>query len=428
MQEDFLHYVWQFRKFSFSNAVTTSGLPVVIMDVGSLNVHSGPDFFNARVKIGDQIWAGNVEIHINSSDWYVHGHEKDPNYDNVILHVVWNHDGEIFRKDNSVIPVLELKHEISEATFLKYENLLSDPSRSWINCERDFGSFDDFLMDNWLERLYIERLEEKSAVIFGMLQLSSNNWEEVLFKMLAKNFGLNVNGEALLSMAHSVPFSVVRKTRKLHQLEALFLGQAGILEKEIEEVYYQKLQEEYDFLKQKYSLDNTGVTPVKFFRLRPDNFPNIRLVQLAALYSKKGSLFSEIIQAGSINDFYRILQIEVSGFWETHYTFEKIHKSRRKPLTKSFIDLLVINTLVPIQFCYSRKLGKDLNEEIMQLMASLKKESNQTIRKFELLRPGTARNALQSQALIQLKKHYCDKNKCLKCNLGVKLLQGEKQN
>ena len=209
MQEDFLHYVWQYKKYNFATAETASGEPVLIIDGGTLNILSGPDFFNAKMKIGQQLWAGNVEIYINSSDWYAHGHETDVNYDNVILHVVWNHDADIYCKDNSVIPVLELKDRVDESAFLNYKALVAQSSENWINCEKDFPFFESFHMDNWLERMYIERLEEKSQVIFQMLQASSNDWEEVLFRMLARNFGLNVNGEAFFSMAGSMKFTFI---------------------------------------------------------------------------------------------------------------------------------------------------------------------------------------------------------------------------
>lgn len=424
MREDFLHYVWQFKKFRFNEAETASRLPVVLVDSGKLNRHSGPDFFNSRLKIGGQLWAGNVEIHINSSDWYAHGHESDPNYDNVILHVVWDHDMDIFRKDNSIIPVLELKNLIDESAYEKYQILMSDPVKNWINCEKDFASFDSFEMDHWLERMYFERLEEKSAFVYENLEASSNNWEEVLFKMLCKNFGLNLNGEAFRSLALSIPFSVVRKVKQKEKLEALFFGQAGLLEQEIEEPYYKRLQEDFHFLKRKYGLGPQSPTAVKYFRLRPDNFPTLRLAQLAALYSLRGGLFSEVKRINKVEEFYRLFEVQVSGFWESHYTFQKPHALKKKFLTRSFVDLLIINTLIPVRFCYAAKQGQNGDEEIVELISGVRKENNQIIKRFEALRPKTAGNALQSQGLLQLKQHYCDKNRCLKCSLGIKLLQG----
>ena len=426
MQEDFLHYVWQFKKFNFREALTSSGAVIEILNSGSLNNHSGPDFFNSRLRIGDQLWAGNVEIHINSSDWYAHHHEADPNYDNVILHVVWEHDTDVFRRDNSAIPVLELKELISESSFTAYKNLLESSAGNWINCEKDFASLDDFTIQNWLERLYVERLERKSEVIFEMLRESSNNWEEVLFQMLMKNFGLNINGEAFLSVAKSIPFSVVRKVRS-HQekLEALFLGQAGLLQKNIEEGYYQKLQKEYSFLKHKHKLQAQGVMPVKYFRLRPDNFPNLRLAQLSEVYHRQEHIFSEVIQATDVHQLREIFNIRLSEFWESHFSFEKSHKKRKKQLSNKFIDLILINTIIPLRFCYAKQNGENKNEEIFALIGSLASESNKIIQKFNQLKPKISQNALQSQALLQLKNLYCDKNRCLKCSFGVKLLEGQ---
>lgn len=424
MREDFLHYLWEFQKWKSPGLKTTQDNPITVLSPGKHNFSSGPDFFNARLVVGEQEWAGNVEIHINSSDWYLHGHETDPNYDNVILHVVWNHDTEIFRKDNATVPVLELRELVPENTLKNYNHLLKNASEKWINCEKDFHIFDDFRLNNWLERLYFERLEEKSKIVFHLLKTSSNNWEEVLFKMLARNFGLNVNGEAFLDMANSVPFSIIRKiSGNSLQLEALFLGRAGLLEKEIEDGHYQKLQEEYRFLRNKFNLGENVEVPVKYFRLRPDNFPNIRLSQLASLYCKNTALFAEILQARNRGEFHEIFGVQTSEFWENHYTFQKTHRKRKKPLSKNFIDLLLINTIVPLKFCFYKERGKDNNGEILDLMLSLKKETNQTVQKFNSLRPGTAKNALQSQALLQMKHEYCDKNKCLYCNLGSQLLQ-----
>lgn len=425
MQEDFLHYIWGFRKFDFSRAKTVSGLPVTIIHPGAHNFHSGPDFFNAKVKIGEQLWAGNVEIHIKSSDWYSHHHETDSAYDNVILHVVWQDDVEIFRKDNSVIPTIELKDLVKSTTLDNYNDLLMAPNARWINCENDFYKFEDFEVDNWLERIYLERLEEKQKIILSLLQTSGNNWDETLFKLLAKNFGLNVNGNAFLSMAQSLPFNIIRKSRNsTFSLESLFFGQAGLLEERLEERYYLELQQEYQFLKRKYQLENKYVERPKFFRLRPDNFPNIRLSQLASLYHKVPHLFSELIKTNDILEIYQILQVETSAFWKNHYTFKKSHSLKSKPVTQSLMDLLIINSIIPLRFTYQQLTGTGKNDGLLEIMEKIAPEKNTLVNRFNKIRPGTGKNAIQSQALLHLKKEYCDKNNCLACNLGCKLLQG----
>jgi hypothetical protein len=425
MREDFLHYLWKHKKFHWQKAKTYDGNDILLLETGRHNqTESGPDFFNAKLKIGEQLWAGNVEIHLKSSDWYFHQHETDPAYDNVILHVVWENDVEVFRKNNSAIPTLELKNLTDKNTLANYRKLLENQNPKWINCEKDFAGFDDFEVENWLERMYLERLEKKSERLLELLEKSNTDWEAVLFKMLAKNFGLNVNGEAFLSMAESIPFSVVRKiSHDREQLEALFFGQAGMLEENIEEAYFQKLQKEYAYLKTKFKLDNRNVLPVKYFRLRPDNFPNIRLAQLAGLYASHKQLFSKTIKTKTINGLRKIFQTHVSDFWQSHYTFEKKSRKRAKKLTAGFVDLLIINTIVPLIFCYARFSGNLDPEKLFALMRKIETEKNSIISKFNQTRKGTAKNALDSHALLQLKKHYCEPNLCLQCGLGAKLLQ-----
>ncbi|WP_047544979.1 DUF2851 family protein [Psychroserpens sp. Hel_I_66] len=421
MQEDFLHYLWLHKKLDMLHLQTTQYERLEIVNVGQHNHNAGPDFFNGQVRIADQLWAGNIEIHIKSSDWFVHGHEQDAAYDNVILHVVFEHDTEIFRSDNSTIPTLELKSFIASEILDNYQKLFSSKNK-WINCEQDFAEVDEFILKNWQERLYFERLERKSKTIENILKSSKNDWEAVLFKLLAKNFGLKVNGLAFESVANSVEFSVVRKSSsKIEQLEALLFGLAGLLEKESSTSYYETLKKEYQFLKQKFQLDNLGVSNVQFFRLRPPNFPTIRLSQLANLYHREPQLFSKVISAENLDAIYELFNIKTSGFWETHYTFDKTSKQSTKKITKAFIDLLVINTILPLKFCYAKHKGASIDENILEIVSSLSSEKNTIIDGFNQLKPCST-SALQSQALIQLKIEYCDKNKCLQCAVGNALL------
>ncbi|MBE9491016.1 MAG: DUF2851 family protein [Bacteroidetes bacterium] len=417
MQEDFLHYLWKHKKIDVTNLKTTSGETVTIVSVGQHNHDSGPDFFAAQLKIDNQLWAGNVEIHVRASDWFVHNHENDKAYDNVILHVVWEYDTDIYRKNNSVIPTLELKELVLKEAIHNYQRLFSK-TQKWINCDNDFASVDDFTIQNWLERLYFERLERKSLDIEKLLKASSNNWEEVLFKMLTKNFGLKVNGEAFLSISKSFNFSVVRKQQsKVINLEALFFGQAGLLDQDNQEVYYLELAKEYQFLKQKFNLTQHGVLPLQFFRLRPHNFPTIRLSQLAMLYYKQQNLFSKIMNTNSIEELYILFTVSASLFWENHFTFNKLSKQSKKVITKSFIDLLLINTIIPLKFSYAKYQGKVIDDEIIEIIQHITSEKNSIVEKFNSLKPMST-SALQSQALLQLKIEYCDKNKCLQCSIG----------
>ncbi len=421
MQEDFLHYIWQYKKLDVHHLKSTQNEPIHIVTVGQHNLNSGPDFFNAQLKIGDQFWAGNVEIHIKSSDWFVHNHEQDASYDNVILHVVWEHDTEVFRKDNTVIPTLVLKNYVDKHLYKNYKSLFSTENK-WINCENDFAEVDAFILDNWMERLYFERLERKSNTIQELLAASKNDWEAVLFKLLAKTFGLKVNGDAFYSLAQSIDFSVIRKVQsKPEQLEALLFGQAGLLEGDIQNSYYLSLVKEYQFLRQKYQLENQHVLQLQFFRLRPPNFPTLRLSQLAMLYSKHNNLFSKSISIQTLKEFYDLFDISTTSFWETHYTFEKQSKASKKILTKNFIDLVVINTILPLKFCYAKYTGQGVEDQIITIANSIASEDNGIIKAFNSLKKVSC-SSLQSQALLQLKTEYCDKNKCLQCAVGNSII------
>ncbi len=423
MNEDFIQYLWRYKKFELSNLKTTKGQEVVIHKLGTHNTNnSGPDFFNAQISVEGQKWAGNVEIHMKSSDWYVHNHENDRSYDNVILHAVWEDDMAIFRKDNTSIPTLQLRDYVDNKLLTSYRNFFLQNNNKWIACENQLPLVSDFVMYNWQERLFLERLEQKSHSIVTLLKNSANNWEAVLFKLLAKNFGLKVNSEAFLSLANSFDFSIVQKcSRNLNRVEALFFGQAGFLEVESEIQYVHDLQQEYDFLKHKFHLDTKGVIPLQFFRLRPSNFPTIRLAQLAKLYSTHQQLFAKVIETNESKDFYELFKVDTSDFWKNHYTFEKESTPRKKNITPSFIDLILINTIIPIKFVYAKYQGKNPEDEVFDLISQLHYEKNSIITNF--LDAGVEiKNALHSQAMIQLKNKYCDQKACLKCAIGNYLL------
>ena len=421
MQEDFLHYIWKHKKIDVNNLKTTQGDQVLVTSVGQHNFNSGPDFFNAKLQIGNQLWAGNVEVHIKSSDWFLHNHEQDKAYDSVILHVVWEHDTDVFRKDNTSIPTLQLRDFTNKAVLNNYEKLFSKNGK-WINCENDFALVDDFVLINWLERLYFERLERKLETIKMLLEETKNDWEAVLFIMLAKNFGLKVNGESFYSLAKSIDFSVVRKSQSnLTAIEALLFGQAGMLVDDLEIAYYLQLQKEYQFLKQKFKLKNNGVLPMQFFRLRPPNFPTIRLSQLASLYFQHKTLFSKIMEAKTLEDFHTLFKVSASSFWNSHYTFQKTSKTASKTLTKSFVDLLLINTILPIKFSYGKEKGQELDSEILKIANAITSEKNSIVDAFNNLKK-VSNSSLKSQALIQLKTEYCNKNKCLQCAIGNSLI------
>jgi hypothetical protein len=423
MKENLLHFVWKLKLFSTAQLRSTNGEIIEIVSAGTANPNSGPDFLNAKLIINNQLWAGNVEIHVNSSDWYVHNHENDENYDSVILHVVWEHSVAVFRKTNEPIATLELKNYISKELLINYQQLFSK-NKNWINCEKDIESIDYFILTNWLERLYVERLENKSEQIQNTVTKLNNNWEAALFVLLAKNFGLKINSEAFMNFANSFDFSIVRKvSNNLEQLEALFFGQAGMLTNDYESEYYENLKKEYSFLKLKFQLTPISNGEVQFFRLRPNNFPTIRLSQLAKVYNSHQNLFSKIIETEDLKEFYGLFDLATSSYWETHFTFETESKKSIKKITKPYIDLLLINTIIPLKFLYLKSLGKNDISSVLTIIAKIKPEKNEIISKFNKLNI-KSKTAFETQALLQLKNEYCNKQLCLNCAIGKELIKG----
>jgi len=421
MKEDFLHHVWLYKKFSLQNLVTIQGDPVEVISAGQYLQQAGPDFFNAQLVIGGQKWAGNVEIHLKSSDWYVHSHESDPNYDNVVLHVVWEHDTEVLRRDNSEIPVLELKRYTDPKLLQSYNALAA--AKTWIYCEKDLEHLDSFVLGNWKERLFFERLERKAAPIMQLAKETGNDWEAVLFCFLAKNFGLNTNGNTFFAMARSLPFAIVRKESfDAENLEALLFGRAGLLEGDFEDMYSRDLKGKYAYMAHKHQLEQAHIDSLEFFRHRPDNFPTIRLSQFGQLYHTHQNLFSKIINAATVEEIYSIFNIQVLPYWQTHYTFDKESAKKRKVLTASFKDLVLINTIIPFRFAYAKSTGREISEEVITLLKAVAPEKNAIIDRFRSFKVEAA-SAYDSQSLLQLRNEYCEHKRCLQCALGLELLK-----
>jgi hypothetical protein len=421
MKEDFLHYLWKFKKFDTLNLKTSNDEEIVIGNVGQYLKVAGPDFFNAQIKIGSQKWAGNVEIHLKSSDWYVHHHERDAAYENVILHVVWEHDTEIFRRNNTEIPVLELKRFVDKEIIVNYQSLVSQ--KSWVFCEKELGNIPEFTLGNWQERLFFERLERKSQSIYSLLEQTQQDWEAVLFCLLGKNFGLNTNGDIFFKIAQSVPFSIIRKESfEVENLEALIFGHAGLLDADKEDIYFKDLKFRYFYLLHKYQLEKAVIEPVQFFKHRPDNFPTIRLSQLANLYHVHQNLFSKIIALNSVNSIYELFQVSAAPYWLTHYQFDKESPKKKKTLSQTFIDLIIINTIIPLQFAYAKSQGREMDEDLIHILNDVGPEKNSIMDKFSSFGI-QAKNAFESQSLLQLKNEYCDKSRCLECAIGMELLK-----
>lgn len=424
MKEDFLHYIWRHKKFDFQSLQTSRGEKLTIINVGSYLENAGPDFFNGQITIDGQKWAGNIELHLKSSDWYLHHHEKDTAYENVILHVVWEHDVDIFRANNIEIPVLVLKDYVS-TDFIENFQKLTTP-KSWIYCENQIKNVDDFIYSNWLERLFIERLERKQKSIDEHFLKLNKDWEAVLFCLLAKNFGLNTNGIAFMELAQNIPFSIIRKeSADAINLEALFFGFSGLLDGEKEDLYYKELQNRFGYLVLKYQLDFKRTTPLQFFKLRPDNFPNIRLSQLAHVFAKNHQLFTDCVSVKSLKEVSQLFDVATSEYWQTHYTFDKVSPKRVKKLSAKFIELVLINTIVPLQFAYFRSRDEEIQERLLAMMHEIKPEANAIIDKFKGLGISVT-NAFETQSLLQLKNEYCNLKKCLSCAIGIQLLNPTK--
>ncbi|CAA0214119.1 DUF2851 family protein [Tenacibaculum maritimum] len=422
MKEDFLHYIWKYKLLPLKKLVTLDGCTLTILKEGMYNTNAGPDFLNVHLRIDGQVWVGNVEIHVKSLDWYLHNHEKDKNYEAVILHVVWEYNGDVFMKNNRCLPTLELKNIIDEQRIENYQNLFSK-KRDWIPCGSQIRTVSPFVLSNWLERLYFERLEGKSRKIKGLLKASNKDYEAVLFQLLTKNFGLKVNKDAFLNLGKSLAFTVVRRESfNEKSLSALLFGQGGFLEDDkVENEYYSSLKKEYQYLKHKYSLNSIGNHQFEFFRMRPNNFPTIRIAQLVSLYHAHQGLFSKLMKFNRIEMLYEIFDVEINDFWKKHYTFRTTSKSSRKKITKQFIDLLIINTLVPLKFVFGKDRGEEELRGIAMLM-QLKAETNNIVDKFKELLV-VPKNALESQALLELYNNYCKKKRCLNCAVGNDLIK-----
>lgn len=422
MKEDFLHYVWKYKLFDTSNLLTTNNELITIINSGQHNTDAGPDFFNGKVVIDSTTWAGNIEIHINSSDWLAHKHQHDKAYENVVLHVVFNDDKVINDVNNNPIPTLELKNLINIDLIAKNNYLQA--SKDWIACQNQINKVDKFTINTWLNRLAVERLERKSEEIQITLQQNKNDWEQTFYQYLFKYFGLKVNALPFEQLAINTPIKIAEKHNQLISIEALYFGQAGFLEDNIEDEYYIRLQKEYHFLKAKFSLQLIDKSLWKLLRLRPANFPTIRISQLANLLNNETRLFSKILDAKSVKEIEKLFKVAASEYWSTHYQFGvEAEKSSTKKVGETLINTLIINVVVPFLFVYGKqKQDEKLIDKALNFLENVKSESNAIIIKWNELNV-VSNNAMQSQALLELKNNYCSQKKCLNCNVGSKILQ-----
>lgn len=418
--EQLLHYVWKHKIFPLKELKTTTGQQVEVIDTGLANTDAGPGFFNAKLKLDGVLWIGNIEIHERSSDWFKHGHHADTGYNSVILHIASEIDTEISRSNGERIPQIQLI--CPEAVRTNYKELLE--TDSYPPCYRIIPSLPPFTAHSWMTALQMERFEQKATLLNERLKRCQGNWEDAFFITLARNFGFGLNGDAFETWAHQLPFRAVDKHRNdLFQIEAIFFGQAGILEDSDGDGYYLRLKKEYIYLQHKFELIPMNTSLWRFLRLRPTNFPHIRIAQLACLYHRAYGLLSRIMETETLQGVRDILKGGTSEYWLTHYTFGGSSPSRPKTLSNTSLDLLIINTVVTFLYAYGLHKGnRVLCARAGSFLEELKAENNYITRMWEQCGM-KASNAADSQALIQLKKEYCDKKKCLYCRIGYEYLK-----
>jgi len=422
-QEALLQYIWQNKLFYINGLTTIDGAAVEVINVGKPNNDAGPDFFNAKIKIGTTIWAGNVEIHTHASDWKKHNHLIDRAYDNVILHVVTVADCETFRTNGTKIPQMILKFP---AEILQNYTQLLYEKRDFF-CEKRIREVPEIIINSWKSALLTERLQQKTAAIFEILFQNKNNWDDAFYAVLARNFGFSTNSEPFEQLAKSLPQNILAKHKNnILQIEALLFGQAGLLPMQSTDLYIIALKKEYDFLSKKYNLKPIDNSQWKLLRLRPDNFPHVRIAQFAALVMQSSRLFSKIVETPDIENLRKMFSCQPSEFWKTHYRFENSSSPKNKQMSRQSIDILLINTVVPMLFAYSEKRKNvSLKDAALTILEQLPPEKNAIITNWNAVGIST-NSAAETQALIQLKKNYCDLKKCLHCRIGHKIVAKNK--
>jgi hypothetical protein len=434
MREEFLYYIWE-NRLTGKDLKTSEGETVEVVATGSRNTNSGPDFLEAKIQIGDKLWAGHVEIHVKTSDWNRHGHQLDKAYKNVILHIVYENDTKV-----NDIPTIELKGHFDESLFAHYQKLIS--SKNWIPCEKSIGQIPVFTRLTWLDRMAVERLEVKSETVTKILKNNQFDWEDTLYKLIMRYFGLKVNNESFEYLASILPFKTLLKhADNLLQVEAMLMGCSGFLEDDFTEDYPRLLKREFSVMKAKFNLLAMPAERWKFMRMRPSNFPTIRLAQMAQLIHKNGCLFSKIKAAKDTAEVKTLFDVAASEYWETHWRFETRlpnppdplkrgnHGSRKtaKHLGDATADILIINAVAPLLFCYG-KLHKDDSycETALQFLEDTEAEDNAIIRRYAQYGI-TAENAMQTQALLHLYSYFCKRKRCLECRIGNVLLHKNNQ-
>ncbi len=431
--EQLLHYVWKHKLFPLGQLATSDGRNVEVIDTGLHNSNAGPDFFNAKVRIGGTLWVGNVEIHDRSSDWYAHGHDRDAAYDNVVLHIAGEIDRDVVDAQGRTVAQMQLS--VPQHVADNYRELLA--TDSYPPCYRIVPHLSSLMVHSWMSALQAERLEQKTEAIGQRAALRSGSWEDAYFITLARNFGFGVNGDAFEHWAKNIPLNFVgRHADNLFQIEAIFMGQAGLLSEEaipqrhrdeaLKDGYFARLAAEYKYLAHKFSLTPMDYKLWRFLRLRPQNFPHIRISQLAQMYYAGKTGLGALLECATVDQLRELMRTQVTTYWETHYSFGSESTKSAKRMSAQSVDLLVINTAIPTLFAYGRHTSDErLCDRAFEFLDSLKAENNNIIRMWRQcgLEVSTAGD---SQALVQLKKEYCDRKDCLRCRIGYEYLKSRR--
>ena len=423
MREAFLHFIWKYQYFDKENLRTTEGTPINIVHPGYLNTDAGADFSDAKIIIDGIEWRGSIEIHVNATDWFQHGHQKDKNYNNVVLHVVWDSNGIATREDGTIIPAISLQGIIPERIIFEYKKLMNSPEH--VPCENQIQKVKDLVVWSTLDKVVMERLILKSGKVLERLKINNQDWEETAYQLLAANFGFKINSEPFLILAESLPYKIIKKhINNRETVESLLFGQAGFLNEEFEDEYYKHLQGEYGFFKHKYGL-NGRLDAVQWrkLRLRPANFPMVRLSQFAAMLCHVDSLFQNLLAVESARELYSFFKSEVSSYWTTRYHFGEASAKKAPSLGKTSVENIAINTVVPILVAY----GKYIDDEryiarALALLQDLNAENNKIIKYWRSIGMPMS-SSFDTQAYIQLYNNYCQKRRCLECNIGVSLIR-----
>ena len=418
--EGLLQYIWQHKLWLSEDMVTVDGRRVRVIDPGLLNTDAGPDFFNAKVEIDGHLWVGNVEIHVRASDWKRHGHDEDPAYDSVILHVVEKDDAPVHRINGELIPQVELK--VSPRFNECYDRLVN--AKVELPCAARLKEVPRLTVTEWIEALAFERLHSKVNRVQDLYDRYNGSWEDICYVMLARTLGFGINGDAFERLARVTPLRLLHKhSDSILQVEALLFGQAGLLNgAHNDETYYQQLTREYAFLANKFSLRPIEGSAWRLFRSRPQNFPFRRIALLAQFVHGGFNLMNDILGANDTKQLRQLFDVELSGYWISHYSFGKPSPSAGRALSSSSIDIVLINTVAPLYYARGEMTDDyTMTDRAIELLEDLRPEQNSIVKMFSDAGIGCD-DALTSQALIQLRRNYCEARKCIYCRLGHRLL------